>query len=162
MMAKKLGLASIDIEFIQELEQLLVEKQMDMTLFFRSLADFKHEDTANYFQEYSYLDTEKYSVNLERLNQWLEKYKRILLDEGRSIEDRQQSMNENNPWFVLRNYITQQVIDAAEIGDFGLLNEINDVLKSPYIFHQQHQKFFTKRPEWAKEKAGCSMLSCSS
>jgi len=162
MMAKKLGIASIEIEFIQELEQLLVEKQMDMTLFFRSLAGFKPEDTANYFQECSYLDAEKYSVDLERLNQWLEKYKRILLDEDRPIEDRQQSMNENNPWFVLRNYITQQVIDAAEIGDFGLLNEINDILKSPYVFQQKHQKFFAKRPEWAKEKAGCSMLSCSS
>ena len=36
------------------------------------------------------------------------------------------------------------------------------MLKNPYDEQPQYQQWFAKRPEWARHKVGCSMLSCSS
>ena len=71
-------------------------------------------------------------------------------------------MNAVNPKYVLRNYMAQLVIEDAEKGNYDLLNDIHELLKNPYSEQPQHEKWFTKRPDWARDKVGCSMLSCSS
>jgi uncharacterized protein YdiU (UPF0061 family) len=71
-------------------------------------------------------------------------------------------MNLVNPKYVLRNYMAQLCIDDADKGDYSLLNELFEMLKKPYDEQPNFQKWFTKRPDWARDKVGCSMLSCSS
>ena len=57
----------------------------------------------------------------------------------------------------------QLAIDDAENGDFSLCIELFNLLKNPYSEQIEFQtKWFAKRPEWARNKVGCSMLSCSS
>ena len=73
-----------------------------------------------------------------------------------------QKMNTVNPKYVLRNYIAQLAIDDADKGDYKLIDELFQMLKKPYDEQSEYQKWFTKRPEWARDKVGCSMLSCSS
>jgi uncharacterized protein YdiU (UPF0061 family) len=36
------------------------------------------------------------------------------------------------------------------------------LLKNPYDEQANAERWFAKRPEWARHKIGCSMLSCSS
>ena len=71
-------------------------------------------------------------------------------------------MNKVNPKYVLRNYMAQLAIDKADNGDYSLIEEFYQLLKKPYDEQPNYQEWFAKRPEWARHKVGCSMLSCSS
>ena len=71
-------------------------------------------------------------------------------------------MNQTNPKYVLRNYMAQLAIEAADKGDYSIIDELDQMLKKPYDEQPEMEKWFAKRPDWAKDKVGCSMLSCSS
>jgi uncharacterized protein YdiU (UPF0061 family) len=58
--------------------------------------------------------------------------------------------------------MSQLAIDAADKGDYSLIDELYQLLKKPYTEQPDKEKWFAKRPEWARNKVGCSMLSCSS
>jgi len=98
---------------------------------------------------------------------WLRRWHAATRTDGRPFAARRAAMHAVNPWFVLRNYIAQEAIDAATRGDLSLVHTLLDVLRDPYTTPPDHAsspsaRFAARRPEWARTKAGCSMLSCSS
>ena len=168
MMRAKLGLTSdkeTDINIIQSLENNLQATETDMTIFFRILSSFKKEQPekgVELIQDAFYTpDTIKGDV-LNNWKQWFANYAKRLEDETTSADERQQQMNKVNPKYVLRNYMAQLAIDKADKGDTSLLEELYLLLKEPYSEQPKFEHWFAKRPEWARHKVGCSMLSCSS
>ena len=137
-------------------------------LFFRGLAHLTATEELSENKIPPFLETAFYApdqitrAQLIRLNTWMDHYqKRLALDQG-SPGDRRQRMNRINPKYVLRNYLAQTAIDKAEKNDFSLVWELLDVMRRPYDEQPDREKFAEKRPEWARHRPGCSMLSCSS
>jgi uncharacterized protein YdiU (UPF0061 family) len=97
-----------------------------------------------------------------RIGSWLRAYIRRVGQDGTPDALRRERMNAVNPKYVLRNYLAQLAIDKAEAGDFAMVSELLDLLRRPYDEQPGKEAFAEKRPEWARHRPGCSMLSCSS
>ena len=99
---------------------------------------------------------------MDKTVEWLRRYSERVRGDGTSDSERQLRMDRVNPKYVLRNYLAQLAIDKSEEGDHSLVSELLDVMRHPYDEQPGREKFAEKRPEWARRRAGCSMLSCSS
>lgn len=168
MMRSKLGLQkeeNTDIKLIMELEDALHASETDMTIFFRNLADFNKDDPSEGIKVIQKAFYEPLAIQgnlLEQWNKWFDDYADRLKIESLSNDQRKEKMNRVNPKYVLRNYMAQLAIDKADNGDYSLIEEFYQLLKKPYDEQPSFEQWFTKRPEWARHKVGCSMLSCSS
>ncbi len=169
MMRSKLGLSqtlAVDLALVEELEDILQVTETDMTIFFRNLANIQLESThTNFFpliNDAFYKSEELTEVIKKLWNDWLTKYTERLRIENSTDRERKESMDAVNPKYVLRNYMAQLAIDKADNGDYSLIGTFYQMLKSPYSEQPEYQEWFAKRPEWARHKVGCSMLSCSS
>jgi len=172
MVAAKLGLgdydAAIDDALNTELLILLQLVETDMTLFYRNLArlsmdaEQSNEALMAPLLEAYYVPEQLSEDYKERLGNWLRSYIKRLQNAGISDAERIKTMNAANPKYVLRNYLAQLAIDKAEQGDFSMVNELLAVLRHPYDEQPGKEEFALKRPDWARQRPGCSMLSCSS
>jgi serine/tyrosine/threonine adenylyltransferase len=168
---RKLGLAgrrdtaAEDDELLAELGALLVEVEIDMTLWFRRLAQVPVHDVAAGFEilgDACYAPEAILPHQHAMLRTWLERYAARVRVEALDDGERRARMDAINPLYVPRNYLAQEVIEATERGDRAALPELLDVLRRPYEEQPGRERFAQKRPEWARHRPGCSMLSCSS
>jgi uncharacterized protein YdiU (UPF0061 family) len=169
MMRLKLGMSmkeTNDEKLFHQLEEVLQLTETDMTIFFRKLSLLvKTDDCWSAFakiKEAFYKIEEVKEDNMDKWNRWLQLYILRINQEKTSDKSRLNQMNTVNPKYVLRNYMAQIAIDAADKGDYSVVDELYQLLLKPYDEQIKAEKWFTKRPEWARNKVGCSMLSCSS
>ncbi len=164
MMADKLGLKHYHSELTDQLLQLLTRHETDMTIFFRQLAQSSEDAEASLARlENAFYSADTRPAKLqEDYLAWLIRYHRVAQEQGQTDTARAEQMNLTNPLYVPRNYLAQIAIDAAEAGDYSKLDEWMRVLGKPYEEQPDAEAYAEKRPEWARNKAGCSMLSCSS
>jgi serine/tyrosine/threonine adenylyltransferase len=141
---------------------LMSAAHVDMTVFFRVLATAQRvDDLKNAF----YSDAE-WLASRPNFAAWFDRYSRKTqasdARRGDARDTRIARMNAANPKYVLRNYLAQEAIDLAHEGDYSRIHELLDVMRKPYDEQPAYERFAAKRPDWALNKAGCSMLSCSS
>jgi uncharacterized protein YdiU (UPF0061 family) len=168
MNAAKFGFATRGEEerdCIREAFRLMYDAEIDYTNFFRALGnvpDVLPDVPATELLGDVFYDPARRDAHAEALHSWFSRWHARVLTHGRDFAQRQAAMHAVNPWFVLRNYVAQQAIDAATQGDASLVHTLLTVLRTPYTEQPQHAALVARRPEWARHKAGCSMLSCSS
>ncbi|MGA0806464.1 MAG: protein adenylyltransferase SelO [Pseudohongiellaceae bacterium] len=171
MMRAKLGLPDVaadDAALIEQLLQSFRHVETDMTLFFRGLAAFDpctrtDGDPVPGALQHSWYDPTPDATVHSALGDWLARYRQRLQGDPRPASERASAMNQVNPLYVPRNWLAQLAIDdIAEHGSTSKLDELMQVLSAPYTEQGGKEHLAQKRPEWARQRAGCSMLSCSS
>lgn len=163
--ARKLGLSGCrdeDVIAIRDLYALMHESEADMTLAFRALIDIELDTPSIETLGDAFYDATKRDAMRTRWQAWLNAYAARVREDALPEPQRRALMQAANPKYVLRNYLAQEAIDRAEQGDIDGVTDLLDLLRRPYDEQPARAKFAQKRPDWARSRAGCSMLSCSS
>jgi uncharacterized protein YdiU (UPF0061 family) len=174
MWASKLGLSAFRDEgegagdqlLVAELQAALSSCRADMPLFFRALANLEAAQLSRAQDDHvlrALIPELVYEADATApLFAWCKRYAERLSADTLSQAERKARMDAANPKYVLRNYLAQLAIDAAEGGDLSLLHSLEQVLAQPYAEQRDQAHFAAKRPAWAEVRPGCGMLSCSS
>jgi uncharacterized protein YdiU (UPF0061 family) len=147
---------------MQDLHVLLRDAEVDMTLFFRGLSRVDPAAPSLAPVAGAFYDPARRAASEPAFLAWLSRHGARVLADGTPSAERRARMDAVNPKFVLRNYLAQQAIDQAEAGDATGIHALLEVLRRPYDEQPGREAFAARRPEWARNRAGCSMLSCSS
>jgi len=174
MMAEKLGIGLLntaaDDPIVADLWPILAAADIDMTLFFRGLATIESAAHAAGTADHLlatvagsfYEPVSGTAIDRTLLGEWLCRYRARIREEAMPDTNRRTRMDAVNPLYVPRNYLAQLAIDKAEAGDFSGVRDMLDVVRRPYTEQPGREAYAAKRPDWARHRAGCSMLSCSS
>jgi len=152
LMGKKLGLENVtqekDLDLFKHLLGMLQGLTVDYTVFFRTLSHYDGNRK----------DLLKLGLYYKPMNDWLDAYDERLKEESLSTEERHASMLQSNPKYVLKNYMLQEAIDAAQEGDFSLVDDLFVLTQDPYTEHPKFERWAGVTPDVFKNKK----LSCSS
>ncbi|KAK9941312.1 hypothetical protein M0R45_017920 [Rubus argutus] len=164
IMTKKLGLPKYVKQLISKLLNNMAVDKVDYTNFFRLLSNIKADPSIPDEELLNPLKAVLLDIGQERKEAWIS-WVRIYIEElsasGIPDEERKASMNAVNPKYVLRNYLCQSAIDAAEQGDFGEVQRVLKVMERPFDEQPGMEKYARLPPAWAYRPGVC-MLSCSS
>jgi uncharacterized protein YdiU (UPF0061 family) len=166
--AAKFGLAAItddDLPLIADAYALLEASSIDYPLFFRTLAaQVDGADAAAVgaaFRAHAY-DAARFDDALPLLHAWRARWRQRLDRDELARDARRARMDAANPLYLPRNWLCQEAIDAAAQDDLVPLQRLLAATADPYRERTGFEHQAGKRPDWARHKAGCSMLSCSS
>ncbi|KAL0843019.1 hypothetical protein Bca101_016264 [Brassica carinata] len=164
IMTKKLGLSKYNKEMISELLNNMAVDKVDYTNFFRLLSNVKANPNTPDDELLIPLKAALLDIGKERKEAWIEWVRGYIQEVGgsdTSDEERKRRMDSVNPKYILRNYLCQIAIDAAEQGDFSEVNNLLRLMKRPYDEQPGMEKYARLPPAWAYRPGVC-MLSCSS
>ncbi len=166
MLAAKTGLDEPrpdDASLFNQMDAMLRSVQPDMTLFYQLLStvpgNFETAEAAMaHFSEsfYQHPNNDQASA----LQGWLQLYAARRASNAIPVHLAKEKMRQANPQFILRNYLLHQSIEELQAGNDELFYKLAEAIKYP--FENRFPELMGRRPSWAEQKAGCSMLSCSS
>ena len=171
MWADKLGLDNFHAELFSELETLMVETQVDYTLFFRELSTLP-DDIAPLKKSF-YKDSKSSTDTMDsRWTEWFTKWKSLIDSAGtidanattRSHEEISSQMKLVNPKYSMREWFVAPAYQHAAAGDYSVIRELQAVMTQPYAEQSKdlEEKYYRLKPPELFEVGGLSYYSCSS
>ncbi|WCD79965.1 protein adenylyltransferase SelO [Pseudomonas sp. TUM22785] len=152
-MRRRLGFTQAedgDEALVQRLLQLMQTSAVDYSLFFRRLGDSAPEQAVAVLRDDF--------VDLAGFDAWAAQYVERAAREGDGQDARRQRMHVVNPKYILRNYLAQRAIEAAERGDYSEVRQLHAVLARPFDEQPGMESYAERPPEWGKHLE----ISCSS
>lgn len=139
-----------DNQLLSELLALMAQEHGDYSRTFRLLGAVEQQQATSPLRDEF--------INRPAFDSWYQRYRQRLSAESISDSERQQAMRAANPRFILRNYLAQQAISAAEQDDIAALSRLHQVLQRPFDQQPEHDELAQSPPEWGRHLA----VSCSS
>ncbi|CAN1263418.1 Protein adenylyltransferase SelO [Linum perenne] len=164
IMTKKLGLPKYNKQLLGKLLNNMAVDKVDYTNFFRTLSNIKADPSIPEDELLVPLKAVLLDIGKERKEawtSWMQTYIQELAASGIPDEERKTQMDSVNPKYILRNYLCQMAIDAAEGGDFSEVRRLLKLVEKPYDEQPGMEKYARLPPAWAYRPGVC-MLSCSS
>ncbi|PKH07795.1 YdiU family protein [Moritella sp. Urea-trap-13] len=163
LMRAKLGLQQVqdgDGELIKNLLEILASSSVDYTYFFRSLSVFESTLDSSFERTETVMNSaiRDQFIDRDAFDTWALQYQQRLTLESSVDDERKVAMDAVNPKYILRNYLAQQAIEQATAYDYSLVNQLREVLASPFAEHPEFEKLAALPPEWGRNM----VLSCSS
>ncbi|MCF6245309.1 MAG: YdiU family protein [Sulfurovum sp.] len=154
-MCKKLGLEGTveeDPALIDDMFDMLEMLHVDYTLFMRTLSHYEHKGDRT-----ALLDIGTHHESMQKsMHNWLDRYDERIQYIDKT--ERKKQMLANNPKYVLKNYMLKEAIDAAESGDFSLVDDLFKIAQNPFEEYPEFERWAKETPDAYKNKK----LSCSS
>ena len=160
MWAKKLGLSTFDDELFRELATLMIQTNVDYTIFFRELSELPVDIEA--LKKSFYNDISLVEVIQKRWSQWLEIWKSKI--NSANLQELTEQMKLVNPKYTLREWILVPAYKKAKEGDYSILRELQEVMTQPYCEQSKEveEKYYRLKPTEFFDVGGISHVSCSS
>jgi uncharacterized protein YdiU (UPF0061 family) len=155
LLREKFGLQTIepdDAKLFGACFDALQNGRVDFTRFFRALSSLERRSSPA---------DDSVALMFENRSEWYDwqrSYRARLEREGRDDAERATAMRAANPKYILRNYLAQQAIDAAQKGDYAELQRLHRVLRRPFDEQPENESCAAPPPDWARQIS----VSCSS
>jgi serine/tyrosine/threonine adenylyltransferase len=133
-MRAKLGLFNEeeqDKSLIKDLLDLMQKHRADYTNTFRALTIGKPEDTTLH--------------GTTEFTQWHKRWVERLGRQGESMDASKMLMKNSNPSVIPRNHRVEEALEAANKGDYSVMERLLEALSNPYA-HSPEQKDYTTLP----------------
>jgi len=158
MMQSKLGLTSFDdskTAIVDSTLNMLTHCKLDYSHFFRQLSNIHKESVRSYLRDMC--------LDISAFDTWYDEYEAALKENGTPLKSkhdakRKQVMDSINPKYILRNYLAQEAITAAQKGDYSKVQTLFEVLQNPFDEQPEFEDYAKLPPDWGKKLE----ISCSS
>jgi len=139
-------------DIVDETLAMMAQCRLDFTFFFRQLSQIGKPEIKKTIRDMA--------LNVSIFDDWFENYYAVLLADKQDIHSSKRStkMNRVNPKYILRNYLAQNAIEAAQSGDYSIVENLHEVLKKPFDEQPDFDYLSALPPDWGK----ILEISCSS
>ena len=155
-MRDKLGLIGShegDRALVEDLLQAMQQDRVDYTVLWRRLSVAVRESASS---THAFVPVRDLFLHREVFDAWCTRYlERLGSANAQATGD---AMLRTNPKYILRNHLGELAIRQAKQGNFAMVQDLLQVLQSPFDEHPSHDAWSGLAPEWASSIE----ISCSS
>jgi len=159
MWAKKLGMLEFNLDLFKDLMNLMIETEVDYTIFFRELSEVP-EGLLDLKQSFYKKTTDTLD---QKWSEWLNRWRAEAINE-QSVDTVKQRMKAVNPKYTWREWLVAPAYQQAMKGDYQLVHELQEVLSKPYEEQSKavEDKYYRLMPDAFSGLGGVAHYSCSS